>query len=294
MLGFLPDAAQQATIAMILMGISYYLGEKKKITAKMLSRTAVRYMWFVRLNTLLMGIIYTVTIFLIAMVMDLDTDLDKGGDDFLDGNVTMGAHPEESTGAWLQQHSTLFWFFLAMHQGLFIGMFAYETFSMHRARHWVWPGLIPPLLQWMVGLFAQDTVAPAICGLIFEIVTPMLILAFLFKVCAAPSKVRSGYALIALLMYVVTFLPVFFLGTQMKNAHNSLFFTVTFAVMSFFFWGHSVARDDRIGDPIDSDYVLVESIRDKVINIGSGDKQAQPQPSSSDNSTTAFTIEDKE
>lgn len=226
----LPDAGQQILIAWFLLYCSYKLGGKHTKWAGEV-QIDVFYHKLVKYNLISVAILYAEAIFLETLVGGSDEDIpdplkDLGGD---------------KTEQWLKQHNGLFWFVLAIHQALCLGIIGYELMSAKKVRRAVWVGLLPPLVQWHIGLFATDPITGAIAGLIFEAVIPLLLCVYGFKIVFSGFKSRASYAFAAVLSYVVSTLPVFFLGTQMRSPHHALYLTVFFGVISFYCWTKSVA-----------------------------------------------------
>jgi hypothetical protein len=93
-----------------------------------------------------------------------------------------------------------------------------------------------------VVLFEKAAIGPAITGLIFEAVTPILFLVYGFQICFSKGKVRPTYAFNAILCYIISTLPVFFLGTQMQSSRHALYLTTFFGVISFFCWARAISK----------------------------------------------------
>jgi hypothetical protein len=229
LLELIPDAFQQISIAWFLLYCAYRLGERKinwevKVTIDLFFRKVVKY------NAITVAILYAEAIFLEMIVMseeDIPDDLKEEG---------------TLTEQWLKQHNDFFWFVLSVHQVLLLGIIGRELMKETHVKKLLWFGIIPPLIQWHIGLFATNPIAGAVFGLILEMVAPLLLLVYAFQICFSQLKVRAAYGFAAVLSYIISTLPVLFLGTQMQSAHHALYLTIFFGVISFFCWARLTSK----------------------------------------------------
>jgi hypothetical protein len=225
LLDLIPEAFQQVAIAWFLLYCAYQYGERKgRWQSDFFYRKLIKY------NVYAVSLLYAEAIVLETFVMS---------EEALPSYLQEDGNPTER---WLKQHNTFFWFVLAIHQSLTLGIVGYELLDEKRVKRLMLVGLIPPLLQWHVGLFSDDPMGASILGLILEAVVPVLFGVYGVGICFSDEKKRLAFGFCAVTCYVISVLPVLFLGTQMQSAHHALYLTIFFGALSFFFWARMLVE----------------------------------------------------
>jgi hypothetical protein len=263
LLDFLPDAFQQIVISWFLLYCAYKFGERRiRWTSDRRDCNVDKfYQRLVWLNVLAVAILYAEAIFLETFVMDSQKDDAK--------------RAPNKTAKWLEQHNDFFWFVLSVHQSVSLGIMGYELTSESKVKSFILLGSVPVFVQWIIGLFAIELITGAVAGLIFEGVTPLLLLVYGFQICFGSHKERATYAFTATFSYIISALPVFFLGTQMQSPHHALFLTVFFGLLSFFCWARAVCKTPKANPVLGLEFVKMER-GERAKNKGDTATHVQP------------------
>jgi hypothetical protein len=231
----IPNSLQQLPILWILLYLSYVSGgnlieDEKSQERKRRERENTQFyvredkvedVWFthiVRMNLLIITMLYSLAVYVELVV------LSSGGED------------TDDTKKWMQEHDDLFWFMLGLHQSYFMGLIGMEILGKKKMKRIIFLGVTPPLIQWIVGLFASDPLAAPVVGLVFEMLIPMSAIIYAFKIYGSKNKMRSLFGLLAVSNFILSMIPVFFLAKDMKSANHAVFFTTIFGMISFFFF----------------------------------------------------------
>lgn len=137
-LDYLPDVLQQIAIASIILFASFKVGERKKTKEE-----DPNFRRLVVWNSILVGVLYAEAIFLEVFISEEDPPIID------DSGVTVPA--ESKTTQWLKGHNDFFWFFLAIHQSILLGIIFFELMSSSKRSKMIWFGAIPPAIQWLIG-----------------------------------------------------------------------------------------------------------------------------------------------
>lgn len=250
----LPDALQQIAIATSFLFFAYALGRRKIFLSK--NKIVQHHDEFY--YTLVKWLLITTAFLYAEAVFQTTVAMAEGQDETEDADVVI---TDGKTTQWLKTHSDLFWVVLAFRQTLVLGILGFELMSENKVRQLVWFGAITPLIQWHVGLFSKDPMSGAVVGLLFETLTPLLLMVYLVKVCMSSHKIRVAYAFFANLFYMVSTLPVLFLALAMRGPHEVLYLTVFFGILSFFCWSRAVMKT-----PVKSGSVNIEKNFVKIPN----------------------------
>lgn len=245
LLDVLPDALQQIAIATSLLYFAYIIGRRRLLITKnkLTLPHDEYYHHLVRCLLVLTGFIYAEAVFQTTLAMAEDAAEEET--------------PDSKTTQWLKQHSKLFWFVLACRQSVLMAILGYELMSETKVKKLVWFGAIVPFIQWHVGLFSTDPMSGAVVGLLFETLTPLLLVIYMFKICMCEGKIRAAYACLANLWYLISALPVLFLALEMRGPHEVLYLTVFFGVLSFFCWSRAVIKTPQRSKSISLEFVRV-------------------------------------
>jgi hypothetical protein len=273
-LSILPDALQQIAIASTLLYFAYRMGRRRLLISKN-KPTPMQdefYQQLVKWLLIATTIISAEAVFQSTVAM---------AEEVLPADVVPS---DGKTTQWLKQHSDLFWVVLALRQTMVMGILGYELMSETKVKQLVWFGVLAPILQWHVGLFAKDPMAGAVVGLLFETMTPLLLMIYLVKICMSDLRLRAIYGFFASLFYMISALPVLLLALQMRGPHEVLYLTVFFGILSFFCWSRAVIKT-----PQKSKSVNIERDFTRIPEEDKEDHVSLVIPKS-----PAFTIDDKE
>lgn len=223
-LELIPASFGHIGITSFLLYCAYWLGTRKTDEAPVPDKF---FSWLIKVNLWAVIFTYAEAIFLEALVMSEEELPIEYRDQ------------EKTTKRWLEQHNYFFWVSLSFHQIAFMAILLYELVKVEKMMKMVWFVWIPPFLQVTVGLFSQDKLGPAILGLIMEMITPLLAVAYAAKMCTPQPgrKYRAMFGLCAVVSYIISVLPVLFLGSQMQTANHALYLTMVFGFISFGCWG---------------------------------------------------------